>query len=57
MKLEIIEEAEEELFTIALWYEDQESGFGQRFRQEILQVFQVLIKDPYIWRERPEGYR
>lgn len=57
MKIEIIEEAEDELFDAALWYESREPGLGFRFRNEISHVLRKIQEDPFLWREGAGGYR
>lgn len=53
----ILEEAEQELVSAALWYESRESGLGKRFRAEIAHVLERIASDPLLWREREGGYR
>jgi hypothetical protein len=57
MRIEILEEAEEELFEAALWYETREGGLGVRFRDEVSHVLEKILEDPFLWREQPGGYR
>ena len=42
MIVEILEEAEDELFDAALWYESKEPGLGLRFRNEISHVLHKI---------------
>ena len=57
MILELLDEAEAELFEAALRYESNEAGLGVRFRNEIAHVLNRIAEDPLLWRERPGGYR
>jgi len=55
MIIELLEEAEIELFEAATWYESKETGLGKRFRNEIAHVLDRIIEDPMLWRECPNG--
>lgn len=57
MRLEFFEEARAELREAALFYQSREQGLGRRFRDEISHVCAAIRKDPFLWRERPGGYR
>ena len=57
MIIEFLDEAEQELFEAASWYESKEAGLGLRFRDEILHVLNRILDDPLLWRERSGGYR
>ena len=57
MKLEFTTDAREDLFEAVDYYEDKEAGLGIRFRDQIADVLRVVITAPYLWRERPSGYR
>ncbi len=57
MTLEFLPEAREELFEAAEYYEAHEPGLGMRFRDEIARIFERILEDPFLWRERPGGYR
>ncbi len=57
MIIEILEEAEWELFETAAWYESKELGLGKQFRMEVARVLQRIVQDPLLWRERTGGYR
>jgi toxin ParE1/3/4 len=57
MKLELLHEAEEELYEAALWYESHEKGLGKRFRFEISRVLDRITESPLIFSELDSGYR
>lgn len=57
MRIEFLEEAEQELIEAALWYEDKEAGLGKRFRDEVAHIVSRITEDPLLWREREGGYR
>ncbi len=57
MILELLPEASAELYAAAEYYEQKEEGLGWRFRNEVLQVCQLIVQQPVLWRERPGGYR
>jgi len=55
MIIEFLEEAEQELFEAAHWYESKETGLGIRFRNEIAHILDRIAEDPLLWRERNGG--
>ena len=57
MIIEFLDEAEQELFEAASWYESKEAGLGLIFRDEILHVLNRILGDHLLWRERSGGYR
>jgi plasmid stabilization system protein ParE len=57
MNLEFLPEAREEFSAAALYYESKETGLGARFRDEVAHVVARVVADPYLWRERPGGFR
>jgi hypothetical protein len=57
MNLEFLAQAREEFLEAAFYYESKEKGLGIRFRDEVAHVLDHIIVDPYLWRERAEGYR
>ena len=57
MIIEFLDEAEQELFAAACWYESKEAGLGVRFRDEIHHILNRIIDDHLLWRERSGGYR
>ncbi len=52
MILEFLPEASVELYAAAEYCEQKEEGPGRRFRNEILQVCQLIVQQPVLWRER-----
>jgi hypothetical protein len=57
MKVEFLDEAEQELTNATLWYESKHSGLGKRLRNEVAHVVSRIAEDPTLWREREGGYR
>ena len=57
MILEFLPEASAELYAAAEHYEEKQEGLGWRYRSEVLQVCQLIVQQPVLWRERPGGYR
>ncbi len=57
MIIEFLDEAEQELFEAAFWYESKEAGLGIRFRDEIFHILNRIVDDPLLWREHTSGYR
>ena len=57
MNLEFLPEAREEFSAAALYYESKEAGLGVRFRDEVAYMVGRIVTDPYLWRERPSGFR
>ncbi len=57
MIAEFLEDAEQELFEAALYYESKEAGLGRRFRDDVAHILDRIIEDPLLWRERTGGYR
>jgi len=57
MIIEFLEDAEQELFESADWYESKETGLGRRFRNEVARVLDRIVEDPRLWRQRTGGYR
>jgi len=57
MRVEFTAEARDDLFDAAEYYEQKETGLGQRFRDQIADVLRTVITAPHLWRERPGGYR
>ena len=57
MNYEFLAEARDEFWEAALYYESQEAGLGLRFRDEVAHVIEHILSDPFLWRERPNGYR
>jgi plasmid stabilization system protein ParE len=57
VRLEFLEEAEQDLLEVAAYYEAKEPGLGHQFRNEISRVCSSIMRDPCLWRERDNGYR
>jgi plasmid stabilization system protein ParE len=57
MIYEFLPEARVEFPEAAIYYESHEEGLGIRFRAEVVHVINRIAADPYLWRERPGGYR
>lgn len=57
MILEFLPEASAELYAAAEYYEQKEAGLGWRFRNEVLQVCQLIVQQPVLWRERSGHHR
>lgn len=57
MRVEFITEARDDLFEAVDYYESKEAGLGLRFRDQVVDVLKVVSTAPYLWRERPSGYR
>ena len=49
MILEFLPEASAELCAAAEYYEQKEEGLGWRFRNEVLQVCQLIVQQPVLW--------
>jgi plasmid stabilization system protein ParE len=50
-------DAKEEMFDAALTYEEEQTGLGRRFRDEVDAVVNSILGNPLLWRERRGGYR
>lgn len=57
MRFKFLPEAREELLEAALFYEQMEPELGVRFQKELTDVVGRITSDPFLWRERPGGYR
>ncbi len=57
MILEFLPEASAELYDAAEYYEQKQDGLGWRFQSEVLQICQLIVQQPVLWRERRGGYR
>src|SRR5437763_158955 len=57
MTYDFLPEARDELSEAVFYYESKEPGLGARFRREIEQVAKRIAANPYLWHERPGGYR
>ena len=57
MKVEILQEAEDELNAAVAYYEDIEPGLGIRLKEEARGVIQWIGKNPEVPSLRAKGYR
>ena len=57
MRLEIIEEAENELSEAIAYYQEIEFGLGIRLKEEVRSAIQWIGQNPELPRLRPNGYR
>jgi toxin ParE1/3/4 len=57
VKLEILDEAGEELHEAIAFYEDLEPRLGLRLKEEARQVIQWIENNAFLARLRPKGYR
>ena len=57
MRVEILEEAEEELNQAVAHYEAIEPGLGIRLKNEAREAIRWIGKNPEVARLRPRGYR
>lgn len=57
MTLVILGQAEEEFAESVNYYESKESGLGARFRDEVVEAVDRILRNPELPRLRPKGYR
>jgi hypothetical protein len=57
MRIEILEEAEQELVEAIIYYEQLEPGLGFRLKEMARETIQWIARHPDIPRLRPTGYR
>ena len=57
MTLLILGEAEEEFAQSVAYYEFKETGLGTRFRNEVAEGMQQILRHPELSRLRPKRYR
>jgi plasmid stabilization system protein ParE len=57
MTFEFFAEARAEFIEAALFYEAREPRLGVRFRNEVTAAIQLILEDPFVWRERKGLYR
>ena len=55
--LEFLPEAAAELQCVTGDYEAKISGLGVRFRTEVETSCAAIVQFPFLWRERPGGFR
>ena len=57
MKVEILQEAEDELNAAVAYYEAVEAGLGMRLKEETRAVIQWIARNPEVPRLRSNDYR
>jgi plasmid stabilization system protein ParE len=57
MTLIILGEAEQEFTESIAYYESKEPGLGWRFRNEVVDTVDRIVRHPELPRLRPKGYR
>ena len=57
MTLIFLGEAEQEFAESIAYYESKEPGLGWRFRNEVAEAVDRILRDPELLRLRPKGYR
>jgi plasmid stabilization system protein ParE len=57
MKIEILHEAEGELYEAIAYYEEIEAGLGVRLKEEVRAAIQWIAANPEVPKLRPKGYR
>lgn len=57
MKIEILQDAEDELNEAIAYYEEIDAGLGIRLKEEVRTVIHWIGDNPEIPRLRPKGYR
>jgi hypothetical protein len=57
MTVFLTSDARLDLIEAAEYYESQDEGLGLRFRDEIGELLRIIAGAPFLWRERPSGYR
>ena len=57
MQLQIDPKAGQELFDAADWYENQVTGLGDDFLDEVAQAYRCILEHPAAWREMARGVR
>lgn len=55
--LEISAGAENDISASFLWYEDQQNGLGEKFKNNILSTFLIIQKNPFAYQKRYEQVR
>jgi plasmid stabilization system protein ParE len=55
--LEFLPEASAEADCATKDYEARVPGLGVRFREEVESACTAIVQHPFLWRERPGGYR
>jgi plasmid stabilization system protein ParE len=57
MTLIVLGEAEEEFVQSVAYYESKETGLGARFRNEVAEAIERILRHPELPRLRLKGYR
>ena len=57
MTLIILGQAEQEFAESITYYESKEPGLGWRFRNEVAEAVNRILRHPQLPRLRPKGYR
>jgi len=57
MKVQILQEAEDELSQAVAYYQEIEFGLGSRLKEEVRAAIQWIVRNPELPRLRPAGYR
>jgi len=57
VKLEFLNDSLAELEAAVDYYESKEPGLGNRFKDEVREICQTILKHPILWRERDGGFR
>ena len=57
MNLEFLPEARIEFTEAVEFYENKQSGLGERFKNEIIEACSTILAHPLLWREREGGFR
>lgn len=48
-------EVEQDVTEAAAWYDAQQAGLGEEFREEVIQVFDTLAVNPLLYSRRHPG--
>lgn len=57
MRIEVLQEAEDELSEAIAYYEEIEPGLGLRLKAEVRAAIDWIGRNPEVPRLRPKGYR
>lgn len=57
MPVDFTSEAKQDLFAAVDYYEHKDLGLGKRLRDEVAEMLNTIASAPYLWRDRPAGYR
>lgn len=53
----LLPKAYEELLNAWEWYEEKQTGLGDRFREEVGRTIQYILDNPYYFQLRHKNYR